>query len=509
MAIGSKGAFATTETAGVDVAGMMRGAQQEQSRINQQKLAMDEKVQQAKQSIFDSLEEPTAEMTGEFNTDTLLHEGVNAMKDSLYDYHKKMENGEMTVKDLRGISANYNRQLQGFKNEVNAIQQIGKDFVAKAEEGKLSSGISDRTSLIIEDVFKGNIKPSGVSNQGELMFEVDGKKMTISQFNQTMRNFPQNSNVEGIVGDLSDDFISRIEASTKGFTDIKEVGMTPDQEQEIREMAKGLANTQEFQNDLWFKVKQEKDKLTLTDEEAEVLEKELSEKMVRDVNNRMKNELTKKTNLSEQRKAREAREKKEEEQQVLGVVQGNSFINIGKEGYSTLEDFQKSVNKLYGDERKEKASITDSNFIVVKEEGVTAGFVKGSQIVPVSEGFEFEDNQEFTDFNIDQFTIDDDGNMLAFGFVEVETPSATTRTTKTEKFRGKSQDDEGKTVRADVSRNESDQLNLPKTNKNVEAMVKIDSQAKILQILKKTGLTKEQALEKIKQSGGSINYSNL
>jgi len=403
MAVGIKGSFATTQEAGFDTAGMMRDAQKEQSRIANQKLAMDSKVEEAKSSIFSSMEEPSYDPTGEYNSDTLLYEGVGKMKDKLFEYHKQMENGDLTVRDLRGISASYNRQLSQFQDDVSNIQKSAEIYLGYVENKQVSGGLSDRSNLIIGNVFAGKVDDVEVAGDGSMVIAVNGEKMTLRQFRQMLENPPRNSNLNGIVDDLGNEFKKRVENTSKGFIDIKTEGLSDSHKIEIESAAKSLANNPQFHNDLVYEVYGKQDVLSLSEEEVAQLEKDLYDKMLIGVTNRVESSYEETLDRTNLRLSQQQSGKTEE---PAFMVTGNPDLeNQYQEtkGLFTVTDPNNTEERVPLEGVKVLSNITgESIFPEVKEDDKVVK-PSGQRV------------DTLNDFALESWFIDDDGKMVVRG----------------------------------------------------------------------------------------------
>jgi len=419
MAIGSKGSFATTSAAGIDVAGMMRSAQKEQSRLANQKLAMDTKVEEEKSSIFSSMETPSFDPTGEETTDTLLHKGVGMMKDKLYEYHKQMENGDLSIRELRGVSASYNKKLSQFNDDVKMVQQSANNFLKIVENGDLSTGMSNNSISVLDGVVQGKINEIEIAGDGSMVIGVNGEKMTLAQYNQIANNPPRNSKLDAIVSDLGEDFVTRIDKApdpSNFFKDIETRELTDTHKNEIMDIAISLANNPKYQNDLWAKTKQEQDKYTFNENEVADLENEVYNRILKGVKNRVDTYSKETLDRSNQRQsAKDAKEEAKDKIQVTGTTNVSTYV--------TDEEF----NSILKENPNYFEGVTNRKDLMLNT--ITQGKYKTPYAqLDVPSGIDKKEGVDLSDMNIDAFNYNNEtGELFVAGYIELPTGTESER----------------------------------------------------------------------------------
>ena len=415
MAVGKTGSFATVQPAGFDVAGMMRGAQQEQSRINRQKLSMDEAVARDKSELLASLQAPEAESTGEYNTDTFIYKGVDLMKDKLYEAQKQMQSGNLSRSEMQGMASAFNRELGQFTQDVQFLSEGASSFLAKVESGDISEGLSDSSTLVMDRLLQGKIDDVKVNNNGKVLAVIDGEEYDISKIRQSLENPPQSARVGEKVKAFADEFKSRVDKTFEnmGYDTIEVKEMTDNQLLEVEELAKSLALDPKYTNDIWFQTYKEKDKMTLTEEEAEQLAEDFSEIMTRDVRNRMDEYLKKDRDA----KGVDARQKRLEEKETITKT-GNMVLELSpaynQELLSLDEKDIPSISEAIknGDPRAlELTTITDGSLSIPFMKMTSPAIEKGGSFSKI-EGSE----SDFSNVIINGFKYDEKtGNLFITG----------------------------------------------------------------------------------------------
>lgn len=464
MAIGKTGSFATTQAAGFDVASMMKGAQKEQSRLAKQGAEIDAKIQQDKNQILQSLKTPDAESTGEYNVDTFIHKGVDLMKDKQYEAYKKMQAGDISRAEMQGLAATFNRELDSFTNDVAFLSEGAKNMISMAENGELTEGMSDETVIFFEDFLKGKIDDVKVGEKGGVTAMVNGQEVDLKQFRARLENLPKNSDLDGKIKAMSDDFVSRIEEyrdPESFFTEITKEGMTPSQESEIEDAAKALANDPSLHNDLWFKAFGEKDIYALNEKQVGELEAKLADDMKQKVSNRMKSSLKKKYNYSDalaSRKFNAEQEEKEEQNKI--EVTGETEVNLSQ-GFNLTEENEAEMKEMgfmkRGDSKIKMTTINDGSVVVPFAEmtGISGG--KSGEEINAS------------DLTINAFKYNEEtGDIFVSGYYEEQQGSISKSETTSFEGEKKIPTQDGDEV-VDTKISERKTSTLPKEKKRVKA----------------------------------------
>lgn len=500
MAIGKTGSFATTQAAGFDVASMMKGAQQEQSRLAKQGAEIDAKIQQDKNQILQSLKTPDAESTGEYNVDTFIHKGVDLMKDKQYEAYKKMQAGDISRAEMQGLAATFNRELDNFTNDVAYLSEGAKNMISMAENGELTEGMSDETVIFFEDFLKGKIDDVKVTDKGNVVAMVNGQEVDLKQFRARLENLPKNSDLDGKIKAMSDDFVSRVEEyrdPESFFTEITKEGMTPSQESEIEDAAKALANDPSLHNDLWFKAFGEKDIYVLNETQVDELEAKLADDMKQKVSNRMKSSLKKKYNYSDALADRKFKTEQEEKNEP--VVLGTFTMERPSEyGVVDLKNLGLKGENIAFNEK--------SKFVSLKQGKVKVDFAEMSLLSESDFGKTYK-NEDVSNFDVDAFSITDEGYLVVAGSVEYDLPSTSQRTSSSYTGEKEVSTEDGTEI-VDNKINKSKTSTLPKGKSREKVMGIIKDEGKIQQILSQAKITIEKAREKTGQVI-EVDYSNL
>lgn len=503
MAIGKVGSFATVDTAGFDVASMMRGAQQEQSRLNRQQLAMEEAILKDKNDILASLKSPEVDSTGEYNVDTFLHKGVDLMKEKQYEYYQKMNNGEISRAEMQGLASTFNRELDNFVNDVNFLTEGAKNFLAKAEAGELSDGMSDNSVLVFDKILSGKIDDVKIKDNGRIVAMIGDQEIDIHNFRNVLENPPQNSNFEGIVKDFADQMKSRLEKTvTRGdYGSLETKGMTPEQEKEVLEYGKAMAYDQKFLNDLWYKVEGQKDKLFFgEDDDPDAFAERVGQKMLESVKNRMVEERKEEFKVGARDSERERQRKadKEEQSPIIGI-----------ETSKTLSDIYEGNTQMYNEINQKYKLTEDDNFVVLNEGAVSINFTELKQADGLSTNLVGLEDSEISNMDIDSFTFNKDGDMVVNGSVEIELPSVSKTDRVTSEQGVKIGEKDGEDITGQKSTSKT--LSEGKEKRREKVVGIISDKTKIKQILSKSKTTKEEVDEMLgrNKQQEEVDYSKL
>lgn len=454
MAIGKTGSFATTDTAGFDVASMMRNAQQEQSRLNRQKLAMDEAIAKDKNDILASLQTPEGESTGEYNVDTFIYKGVDKMKDKQYEYYKKMQSGEISRAEMQGLASSFNRELASFNEDVKLLSAGAEKFLNMSSEGLISDGISDETIMFFDNALKGRVDDLDVDDKGKMYALVDGKRVGIKEIRQWLENPPKSAQYESVLKSISDDLKPRIEETYTdglGYETEKEKFMTDGMISEIEERAKSLALDPSLQNDLWSLTMNEKDKMFFGEDEVEALQESLTEKMINEVTNRLELELTKKKDargLETRRK--NLRDAKGEEKESIKVT-GTTEVDLRQGFMLTPENEAEMKNLGFMDRGSSKVKMTTIN--------------DGSVVIPFAEMKSISGGTTGEDLSTSNFTVngfkynEKTGDILVTGYFDTEDGSISI-SERTSQDKAKIGEDKDGDIEGKFSRTQT--TNIPK-----------------------------------------------
>ena len=162
MAVGKKGGFATVSQAPVyDFGQMIRNAQAEQSRLGKTEVAYVADYEKQKQEIAGSILQLDPKEGHFKETQQILGEWFSQYQDMLATNEKNIAEakfGEMSLGQLRGISA-------GINSKVGKIKQ-NMDRLSKADVALFEANVSDGISGSVFDMISGLHTGKGISGAG-------------------------------------------------------------------------------------------------------------------------------------------------------------------------------------------------------------------------------------------------------------------------------------------------------------------------------------------------------
>lgn len=428
MAIGRTGSFATTQAPVVDFASMIRNAQKEQSRLGQQEVAYISDYEKQKQDIASNILQIDPKQGHFQETQQVLGAWFSEYQNLLADNEKKIsqaEYGEMSLGELRGISAGINAKIGKIKQGMERLSQADLALF----EANVSDGISENTFNLLSGLHSGkNIIGAGVDPDTLEPFmkakTEDGEvSMGLEKIVEFMYNPPKNIGYNEMTKEYATNFKVDREKKREGY--LRDVTTEQLDEMHKAQLEEGiikiLSDEKNF-NSAVFNAFGVKDVHTLdqlkaviaqrspeslsdlgeieslddiSDEKAvEVLGNTLTDKAFRDIKNMVGETFEEDIDDTERRLA--------QDQDGDGKADEQGFIVAGT---PDLENQYKEVSGLF----------VVSNPETTEERVPT----KGVEVIPNITGKFISDSEEktetFKDFAIESWFIDDNGKMVARG----------------------------------------------------------------------------------------------
>lgn len=223
MAVGKKGSFATVSQAPVvDFATMIRNAQAEQSRIGKQEVAYVADYEKKKQEIAGNILELDPKEGHFKETQQILGEWFSQYQDLLAENEKNISEakfGEMSLGQLRGISAGINAKVGKIKRNMDRLAQADLSLF----KSNVSDGISSSVFNMFNSLHSGkNISGAGVDkdtlNPYMTYKDENGEvKMGLDKIIDFMYNPPKNIKYNEMVSSYGTAFKADKEKKRKGW----------------------------------------------------------------------------------------------------------------------------------------------------------------------------------------------------------------------------------------------------------------------------------------------------
>lgn len=494
MAVGKKGSFATVSQAPVvDFATMIRNAQAEQSRIGKQEVAYVADYEKKKQEIAGNILELDPKEGHFKETQQILGEWFSQYQDLLAENEKNISEakfGEMSLGQLRGISAGINAKVGKIKRNMDRLAQADLSLF----KSNVSDGISSSVFNMFNSLHSGkNISGAGVDkdtlNPYMTYKDENGEvKMGLDKIIDFMYNPPKNIKYNEMVSSYGTAFKADKEKKRKGWLkDVTTQQLDDMHKNQIEDHVVKLLSDDKNFNSAVFNAFEEKDIHTLDelkdviqtkmpqalegieelDDETAVgiLTETLTNKMFRDVKN-----MFGETN-EEDIKDTERRLSTEPIDTPTG--EEKNFIVTGT---PDLENQYQEVKGLYNVSNPEATEERVPTQGVEIIPNITGRFISGSD----------EKTGTFKDFAIESWFIDDNGKMVA---------------------RGAKMEDLGTSSNLVALPSDADELTIDKARKKIPATTTrtslvIDNTTEAGRVLVSAGLSQQEAqaeIERMKQ----------